>query len=433
MRVLILGGGLAGCTMAYLCRSVGFDVHIVEANEQLGGLCRTETSGGHSFEFGPHILYAASPLLKQFFEMFVESMPIKYHPRVSIDGHLREESLFDFPVTLSSLLRLPDARKLVEELYGLNLENPSFDNFEDYVISRMGRTAYSLFVENYNAKQWGVHPRDMTAAWAKHRPGLRVSAEDKGLFGDVWQGHPGSYNEMFRSLSEGSIISANCRITSVQMSKDKTEVMGANGLDSFDFYISTIPLDRVIPEKIELPYRGIHKVFFVVNTPNALPTYAVSFPNNHSFTRVLDYKKHCSLPEKWDEDDTSLISFAFPFNGVRDSAETLPINRWVEEAEGFIKKEMKVGIVDVFERTNRHVYPVATPESEAGTDMLLEAAAKIRNFVTVGRLGLYSYISMDTCVNQCFEIFKLILNEKFFDMGPDERLNEYRRIRERQS
>ena len=39
---------------------------------------------------------------------------------------------------------------------GLNFKNIYITNFEKYVISRMGKTLYELYVKNYNIKQWKI-------------------------------------------------------------------------------------------------------------------------------------------------------------------------------------------------------------------------------------------------------------------------------------
>ena len=56
-RVLILGGGVAGASMAYYLTEKGYDVTIVERHGKVGGLARTCTYGGHPYKFGPHIWF----------------------------------------------------------------------------------------------------------------------------------------------------------------------------------------------------------------------------------------------------------------------------------------------------------------------------------------------------------------------------------------
>ena len=53
----MLGGGVAGASIAYYLTEKGFDVTIVEKNSRVGGLARTCYYAGHPYEFGPHIWF----------------------------------------------------------------------------------------------------------------------------------------------------------------------------------------------------------------------------------------------------------------------------------------------------------------------------------------------------------------------------------------
>ena len=53
----MLGGGVAGASIAYYLTDKGFDVTIVEKNSRVGGLARTCSYAGHPYEFGPHIWF----------------------------------------------------------------------------------------------------------------------------------------------------------------------------------------------------------------------------------------------------------------------------------------------------------------------------------------------------------------------------------------
>src|SRR5258708_26167855 len=56
-KVLVLGGGGAGSSMAYYLSEKGYDVTVIEKNSRVGGLARTCYYSGHPYEFGPHIWF----------------------------------------------------------------------------------------------------------------------------------------------------------------------------------------------------------------------------------------------------------------------------------------------------------------------------------------------------------------------------------------
>ena len=57
-RVLVLGGGISGCSTAWILKRLGVDVSIVEMEEECGGIGRTHYLEGNKYEIGPHILHA---------------------------------------------------------------------------------------------------------------------------------------------------------------------------------------------------------------------------------------------------------------------------------------------------------------------------------------------------------------------------------------
>jgi protoporphyrinogen oxidase len=55
-KILILGGGVAGASLAYLLENKKYNVDIIE-ERSIGGMSRTYYYSGHPYEFGPHIWF----------------------------------------------------------------------------------------------------------------------------------------------------------------------------------------------------------------------------------------------------------------------------------------------------------------------------------------------------------------------------------------
>ena len=52
--VVVLGGGPAGLTAGYLLAQKGRPVIVLEAEDQVGGLAKTEVRDGYRFDLGGH-------------------------------------------------------------------------------------------------------------------------------------------------------------------------------------------------------------------------------------------------------------------------------------------------------------------------------------------------------------------------------------------
>jgi len=414
---IIVGGGLSGCTMAYLLKNKHpkASIRIFEEKE-IGGLCKTYSCDGIQYELGPHVLYTGASYLREFFEKFVTNKEMKYYQKLSIDGTL--DNPYSFPVSVGDVIRVNP--KAAVELYNVNTSSPDYSNMENYFISRVGRTAYEYFYKNYNIKQWGVHPRKMETEWISQRKVfLRDSVES--VFGNKWQGHPGSYNSMFDKMVSGVKIVPE-KITSIDT---KTGIVkSASGEYSADLILNTAPLDLLFEGKNELGYRGIAWVYTLLSMERAMPTYLMSFPNNYGFTRILEYKQQSqqSIPGK------TLISFDYPFDSKDDSE---PVSEsYVREINDYLKLYFPDKLITIFVESRRLVYPISEKKSIDHFWRLLTDNVSDK-WISLGRLGLYSYISMDTCVDICMKIADII--SAWGGMNKEGRLSFYRNLREKQT
>ncbi len=418
-KVLVLGGGISGCSVAYFLKNKGYDVKIIEKN-RIGGLCATDEMGGICYEFGPHICYAVqnTPSYDLFHKLLPEHKEIKYFPKQSMDGKLT--SLGTFPITVSNIFNLPAEKqvKAIEELYHVNLDKPDYENFEKYIISRVGETMYEYCYKNYNRKQWGMEPSEMDSEWAKFR-NFYLRAGDYGMFGDKWQGHPRSYNNFFKRLTEGIEVIYDTIETLQYDGTRLSKAVGKNDRYTADVFISTLPVDFLCGRKDELEYRGITKIIYLLKGASGLPTYLCTFPNHYSWTRITDY----GIQAQQDVEN-SLISFAISH---ASTDKNLDIDGWYRETEDFIHREMKREIIDRMHLSQNYVYPVSSGSMLAKYKEIIRDVSSIKNLITFGRLGVYAYISMCTAVDQASNVADNLENVLIMDI--EERYNYYKELR----
>ena len=59
MKIAILGGGISGCALARMLAGDGHDVKVLEKTERIGGLCKSRSYDGFTFdEAGGHIIFS---------------------------------------------------------------------------------------------------------------------------------------------------------------------------------------------------------------------------------------------------------------------------------------------------------------------------------------------------------------------------------------
>jgi len=382
MKILILGGGPAGCAAAWYARQMGIeDITIVEKEDQLGGCARTRFYHRIPYEYGPQVLYTDEEDIQKIFEKFVSNKKPRtedgqYHPKVFIDGDITNPH--DFPITVANVLQQEDPAKVIYELYKINLDKPDFSNFENYMISRIGKTLYETYVKNYNIKHWKIHPKEMDAEWAKMR--TLTLRERNDMFQNRWQGHPGDYSPLWRGLTEG------CKIIKgeAQISDDFSTVFINKKKVTADLIISTLPLRK------DLDYVHTYELFVGLKEAGPImPSYTNSFPNDYKFDRILDYKQQFYVDNEY-----SLLSFEFSW----DDKNGLDEVKYINEAKWFIKNILGIEnkVLDIWGEARRFTYPVPTKRSLKLAEQKIKLVTDT-NIVPIGRCGVHAYVSKDVC------------------------------------
>ena len=416
----IIGGGLTGLTIANELKET-HQVIIYEKNNYIGGTCRTFYDGKQMYGFGPHVAYWKKESEREWWSQFLEFSYKDYYVKLSIDGGLAPESLYDFPCSTDNIRRLFDFTNYD------NMGKP--DSLKEYFVKQVGYTSYMNFFEGYNRKQWGIDPDDMSADWCKHRP-LTLRDKDKRMFQDLKAGFPiGGYNDMFLKLAEGCFVFELSEVESIylnddnrvngitvlmpgQTSKERRHITVLEG----DLVINTAALDSVMPAFRSEPmdWRGVMKVFYRHDGTRP-PTYSTTFPNNYNFTRMCDYEHH--NVGNTDNPGKTILSFAFPYDGNKEGG-LEPFRITCIEQAGRARHELfpdhKCQGLDmdrIAAISEDKVYPVPTIMNNERFEKQLDYVSGIQNFWTAGRLGLYAYISMSNATEKARLLAHLIKSE----------------------
>lgn len=203
-RVLIVGAGLAGCTLAHRLARHGVAATVAERAARPGGLIRSAHLEGVLYEpHGTHVFHTDDD---EVWELATSMTPFRpYRHRVDI---VVEGKLLNWPPLLSDVDRLDDGARIRAELEARRDRPPDpaararAANFEDWCVDLMGPDLYALFVRPYTEKQWGRPARELPATFAPGRISVRFD-DDPYLFRDRhqgWPAGPGGYTELVDGL-----------------------------------------------------------------------------------------------------------------------------------------------------------------------------------------------------------------------------------------
>jgi UDP-galactopyranose mutase len=372
MKILVVGTGFSGATIARLLHESNHDVSIIEKEEYVGGLSITRVSpNGYKYEpFGARTFHTKKDEIRDFVLRFGE-----FNDYIHRKGMILNGELFPFPITRSAAGRLPEAEEIFKELDN-RPDEVDKTNFETACKSIFSPILYRYFIENYTTKMWGMTPDKLTAEWAPKR--LEFGKEDDDwLFKGQWQGLPKEgYSCLLEKIIKGIPITLNCT---------------SYNTNEYDLVISTAQIDEVLDFKYgKLPYRSMKFEHFTDEEWEKDNYGTMNLPQHEKFIRKCNFK----ILHKQDLDKST---------------------NWIQYQEPIPADE-----------NNLPMYPINTNENNDLFDKYLKDICKT-NIFPAGRLGLFKYLDMDKAVEISFDLVDLI--ENYTELSPEQRYSKIKIIR----
>src|SRR5512133_24295 len=131
-RVVIVGAGVAGLTLALQLARQGLRPVVIEREREVGGLARSFSYDGFTFDIGPHRFHTDNPLVDTFVrEVLGEDLiDIERRSGVWMGGHYLE-----WPLDISAAFKLPFRLLLASAVELFKKRKSSDDSFDSYIIA----------------------------------------------------------------------------------------------------------------------------------------------------------------------------------------------------------------------------------------------------------------------------------------------------------
>lgn len=162
-RVVVVGAGVAGLTLAYKLGCAGHDVVVVESEPRVGGLARSFEYNGYVFDMGPHRFHTDIPGVIDFIKEILDSNYITIERKSGVWMFGR---YFDWPLRFSSLFNMPLHVLLSVGMDLLKKKRIKGESFKDYIEERYGKTLYKIFFEPYTEKFLKMSCSKVSKDWA---------------------------------------------------------------------------------------------------------------------------------------------------------------------------------------------------------------------------------------------------------------------------
>lgn len=259
-EVLIIGGGLAGIAAG---RALGPRAHILEAQDRLGGLARTDVVDGYWFDWTGHWLHLRTPKWKAEVERLLPGGLLTIERQARIYSH---GVITPFPFQVNTFGLPPQVvadclKGFIQATVGpegAELRSREPRTFHDFVRRYLGDGIDRHFMEPYNRKLYTVDPAELSAEWGGRfvpRPSLDEVVD--GAVGIVRTGI--GYNASFVYPAHGGIeaipralaaelqcsVSFGARVERIDTKRRRVALYDGRTLD-YEGLLCTIPLKHLV-------------------------------------------------------------------------------------------------------------------------------------------------------------------------------------------
>ena len=295
MRTGILGGGLTGLSLARFLRG---EREILEKENICGGLCRSHSVGGFSFDNGGHILFSRDSRLLKRILGFLGGNVRRYrrNNRIYFEGRYVK-----YPFE-NDLAALPKEVTFDCLYHYLTDSYPPPTNFREWIYQTFGRGIAEHYMIPYNEKIWKTPVAEMSIEWAEGRiPKPPVEDVIRSALGIPTEGYThqlyfyyparGGIQALTESLERGfDGITRGYEVRGIARGRGEWVVTNGREERRYDRLVSTIPLFHLI-DAIEgaddevrecvsrLRYTSLAVVFLGLRGRGPEDKFAVYFPD----------------------------------------------------------------------------------------------------------------------------------------------------------
>jgi protoporphyrinogen oxidase len=427
--VVIVGAGVTGLSLAALLAMRGIRSVVVEKEDRVGGLARSFTYDGFTFDIGPHRFHSEKEEVVKFIRETLGSdyLEIDRNSQVHFAGHyypwpLRpKELLLHFPPRI--------AVQVILDLMLLYRRNEPV-SFRDQIENMYGTTLYRHFFEGYSSKFLGITPELTDRDWAT--TGVDRAIIDKRLkMNSLWQlvwntilpgnvpevkflyprGGCGVFTDLLADyvVREGGEVLTGTEIEQLEVKAgriEKVTVAGQTITPSLVVWTGTI---HSLAGALELPPPDLDYL--------ALVCYNIALTEGQKFDFQWCYHgdpdiffSRVSIPDRFSPDSTpgQKRSYCVEVSCRVD-------DEIYHEPEKYLDRVLRdLKHVDLL-KTDREVisvhpesFPWAYPIYKLGYRRDLEAFERqvkgFSNLHMAGRLGRFWYNNMDHCIEESLEL-----------------------------
>jgi protoporphyrinogen oxidase len=414
-RIIVIGGGLAGVSAGY--HLTQYDPIVLEKEPALGGLCRSFTQDGFTFDCTGHLIHLRNAYTKELVSRLLPDAFNAHERRAAIYS---KSTTTPYPFQANTYGLPPEVVKecvigFVESMKAGTNGGPK--NFHDWVLQTFGAGIATHFMLPYNEKFWKQDLRTITSDWVSWSiPKPTLEEVVNGALGLTNKGM--GYNPKFIYPKVGGIeclpqalakpiqrLRTNDPVEYIDPKK-KYVRMTSGAEEPYDYLISTLPLavayrmlkgspDTLVAAAEKLHAISVLNINLGIDRPNISDQHWIYFPEDQYIFSRIGFPMNFSGSVAPNGTSSIYIEITHPRNSTPN----------VQEAfERSIVDLQKCGILVQGDRVlTRHVldikfaYVVFDQHRQLHLQNLIDYLES-RDIFTAGRYGRWDYYSMEDSI-----------------------------------
>jgi len=255
---------LSGLTLARLLQENGGDVVVLEAEREYGGLCRSKTEHGFTFDTGgSHIIFSRDTEVLAFMRRMIAGNEQRNNRNTKI---FYKQQFVKYPFE-NGLSDLPPEDRFfcingfIKTLIAVEKgEIPAPVNFREWIYFTFGNGIAECYMVPYNEKIWKYPTDGMSLHWVDGRiPRPPVEDVIKSAIGIGTEGYThqavfsypfdGGIEALVRAIAQPieKFIKTGFRVTSIKKSGKQWQISNGNEGILADQCICTMPVQHLLP------------------------------------------------------------------------------------------------------------------------------------------------------------------------------------------
>ena len=169
-KAVVIGGGPAGLAAGTELLRQGVRPLVLEGDEIIGGISRTQCYKGYHFDMGGHRFYTKSKEVRDFWQ---ETLKEEFLVRPRLSRILYDGKFFKYPpepIDAMMGLGLRESTKVILSYVRWKIfPYRDVQTFEQWVTNAFGKRLFEIFFKTYTEKVWGMSCDELRAEWAAQR------------------------------------------------------------------------------------------------------------------------------------------------------------------------------------------------------------------------------------------------------------------------